>query len=83
MTIIKQGDSNSEVIIWFVTKSKLSVDLIQLLKVITVLGFTLHTSLPLTICGIVPVFFYFYQICKSITLQGSPMFCYPVHDTAY
>ena len=39
--IIKQGDSNSEVIICFGTKFKLSVDLIQLLKVITVLGFTL------------------------------------------
>ena len=38
-TIIKQGDSHSEVITWFGTKFKLS-DLIQLLKVITVLGFT-------------------------------------------
>ena len=38
--IIKQGNSDSEVIICFGTKFKLSVDLIQLLKVITVLGFT-------------------------------------------
>ena len=38
--IIKQGDSNSEVIICFATKFKLSEDLIQLLKVITVLGIT-------------------------------------------
>ena len=40
--IIKQGDSDSEVIICFGTKYKLSVDLIQLLKVKTVLGFTLR-----------------------------------------
>ena len=40
--IIKQGDSDSEVIICFVTKFKLSVDLIQLMKAITVFGFTLH-----------------------------------------
>ena len=38
--IIKQGNSDSEIIICFCTKFKLSVDLIQLLKVITVLGFT-------------------------------------------
>ena len=42
-TIIKQGDSCSEVIICFDTKLKLSVGLIQLLKVnITILGFTLR-----------------------------------------
>ena len=40
--IIKQGNSDSEVIICLGTKFKLSVDLIQLLKVITVLGFTLR-----------------------------------------
>ena len=40
--IIKQGDSDSEVIIWFDTKFELSVDLIQLLKVIMVWGFTLR-----------------------------------------
>ena len=40
--IIKQGDSNSEVIMCFGTKFKFSVDLIQLLKVIMVLGFTLR-----------------------------------------
>ena len=34
-TKIRQGDSGSEVIICFGTKFKLSVDLIQLLKVIT------------------------------------------------
>ena len=39
---LKQGDSASEVIICFVTKFNLSVDLIQLLKVITVRGFTLN-----------------------------------------
>ena len=38
----KQGGSNSEVIICFGTKFKLSVELIQLLKVVTVLGFTLR-----------------------------------------
>ena len=38
--IIKQGNSDCEVIICFGTKFKLPVDLIQLLKVITVLGFT-------------------------------------------
>ena len=41
-TIMKQGDSDSEAIICFGTKFKLSVDLIKLLKSITVLGFTLH-----------------------------------------
>ena len=42
--IIKQGDSDSEVIICFGAKFKLSVDLIQLglLKVIVVSGFTLR-----------------------------------------
>ena len=40
--IIKQGVSGSDIIICFDTKFKLSVDLIQLLKVITVLGFTLR-----------------------------------------
>ena len=39
IVIIKQGDSGSEFIIYFGTKFKLSVDL-QLLKVMTVLGFT-------------------------------------------
>ena len=41
-SIIKQGDSDSEVIICFGTKYKLSVDLIQLLNVKMVLGFTLR-----------------------------------------
>ena len=40
-TIIKQGDSDSEVILCFGTKFKLLVDL-KLLKVITVVGFTLR-----------------------------------------
>ena len=40
MCIIKQGDSGSEVIICFGTKFK--SDLIQLLKIITVFGFTLR-----------------------------------------
>ena len=39
--IIKQGDSDSD-IICFGTNVKLSVDLIQLLKAIMVWGFTLH-----------------------------------------
>ena len=38
----KQGDTDSEVIICFGTKCTISVDPIQLLKVITVLGFTLR-----------------------------------------
>ena len=44
LCIIKQGDSDSvcEVIICFVTQFKLSVDLKQLLRVITILGFTLR-----------------------------------------
>ena len=37
-----QGESESEVILCFGTKFKLSIDLIQLLKVITVLQFTLR-----------------------------------------
>ena len=41
ISIIKQGDSNSEAIICFGTKFKLSVDFIQSLCVITGLGFTL------------------------------------------
>ena len=40
LCIIKQGDSDSVVIICFGTKFKLSVDLKQLLRVITGLGFT-------------------------------------------
>ena len=40
--IIKQGDFDREVINCFGTKFKLSVDLIQLLEVITVWGFTLR-----------------------------------------
>ena len=41
---IKQEDSDSEVIICFGTKFKFSIDPIQLLKVITVLAFTLRHS---------------------------------------
>ena len=40
--MIKQGDSDSEVILCFGTYFKLSVELIQLCKLITVLGFTLR-----------------------------------------
>ena len=40
--ILKKGDFNNDVIICFGTNFKLSVDLIQLLKVIMVLGFTLR-----------------------------------------
>ena len=40
---VKQGDSDSEVIC-FVPKFKLSVDLIQLLKCIMLLGFTLQVT---------------------------------------
>ena len=40
--IIKQGNSDSEVIKYFGTRFKVSVDLIQLLKVIKVLLFTLR-----------------------------------------
>ena len=39
---LKQGDSGSEAMICFGTKFQLSVDLIQLLKIITVLGFILR-----------------------------------------
>ena len=48
-SIIEQKDPDSDVIInMFCTNFKLSVDFVQLLKVITVLGFTiyLNTSLP-------------------------------------
>ena len=40
--IIKQGDSDSEVILCFGTKFKVLTDLIQLLKVKTALVFTLR-----------------------------------------
>ena len=45
--MIKQGDADSEVIICFGIKFKLSVDLIQLLKFIMDLGFILrHCHTP-------------------------------------
>ena len=53
--IIKQGDCDSDVILCFGTKFKLSVhvDLIQLLKVLTVRDLPHVTVIIIIVCGIV------------------------------
>ena len=65
----KQGDSNSEIIICFVLKLSHN-QILQLMRVITVLGFN-FTSLTKTICGIVGHCFVLQYIVSFIVLQSS------------
>ena len=65
----KQGDSNSEIIICFILNLSYN-QILQLMRVITVLGFTI-TSLPKTICGIVGHCFVLQYFVSFIVLQSS------------